>query len=337
MTPPAAKKSRAKTSKSSQTGTVGPRWPTVALNPVPTPQSAFMSRDLRRHAFYSDDRTLIFCADAAKAIGWLASAGVAVDTTVTSPPFYGQRDYGVEGQIGLELHPSEYLSRLVSVFRKCREVFKETSSLWVNLGDTYWSGRGEHRSGEAKQAARRFGLRPQDRKGDGIWCRPKQLLLIPHRFAIAMQEADWILRNDNVWVKPNPVPDQVRDRCSMGHEYVFHFVTQRFYYYRRDRVGRPNPGKPPLPPLDVWVVPPSKGSNGHPAAFSADLVDLPIRATTPPNGVVLDPFAGSGTTLLHARRLGFRAIGIDIKPEYCNAMAAACQKDPPNLLPHSEK
>lgn len=295
-------------------------WPKVALKTEPTPQAAFEAPSLRRQAFHSDPWTIILKSDVEDALTELIDAKLKVDCVVTSPPFYGQRDYGVDGQIGLELHPKAYIENLVRVFSKCAEVLKPTGSLWVNLGDTYWSGRGQHRSGEKKQSARRFGLRPQDRKGDGVWCRPKQLLLIPHRFAIAMQDAGWIVRNDNVWVKPNPIPDQVRDRCSMSHEYVFHFVRQRFYFFDRDAVGRPSNGKAKIPPLDTWSVPPARGLNGHKAAFSEALVDTPIRATTPAGGVVLDPFAGSGTTLVHAKREGFRAIGIDLKKEYCETM-----------------
>ena len=176
-----------------------------------------------------------------------------------------------------------------------------------------------------KQAARRFGLRPQDKRRPGPWTRPKQLLLIPHRFAIAMQENEWIVRNDNVWVKPNPIPDQVRDRCCISHEYMFHFVRQRFYYFMRENVGRPSQQGTFLSPNDTWEVPPSRGSNGHKAAFSEELVSIPIRATCPPDGVVLDPFSGSGTTLEYALKRGHRAIGIDIKPEYCELTASACK------------
>jgi hypothetical protein len=118
----------------------------------------------------------------------------------------------------------------------------------VNIGDTFWSGKGAHKSSEKKQSARRFGLRPQDLPGDGRWARPKQLLLIPHRFAIAMQEAGWLVRNDNVSVKPNPIPDQVRDRCSASHEYVFHFTKSRWYYFNRTPVGRKTAGGGTLPP-----------------------------------------------------------------------------------------
>ena len=295
-------------------------WPKVALRPECTPSEIFGAASLKKKAFFADEFTLIFRADVLKALGWLAEAGLKIDCIVTSPPFYGQRDYGVRGQIGLEVHPRQYIERLVKVFDACARVLKPTGSLWVNIGDTYWSGRGEHRSGESKQSARRFGLRPQDRKGDGVWTRNKQQLLIPHRLAVAMQEAGWIVRNDNVWVKPNPIPDQVRDRCSTSHEYVFHFVSQRFYYFDRESVGRETGKTRKLPPLDTWMVPPTRGLNGHKAAFSEDLISLPIRATTPTDGVVLDPFAGSGTTLAFTRRLGLRSIGIDIKREYCQTM-----------------
>ena len=248
---------------------------------------------------------------------YLAKHDIQVDCIVTSPPFYGQRDYGVAGQIGLERHPREFIEQLVEVFELCRPVLRNTGSMFVNLGDTYWSGKGAHKSKEIKQSARRFGMRPQDHPGDGVWTKPKQLLLIPHRFAIAMQDAGWLVRNDNVWVKPNPIPDQVRDRSSMAKEYVFHFTKERWYYYDRLPVGREMPSGSVLPPTDVWEVPPSRGNSVHKASFSEDLVRIPVLATTPPHGIVLDPFAGSGTTLRFAKSAGFRSIGIDLKPEYC--------------------
>lgn len=310
-----------------------------ALQPQRTPQSVFSAKEIRKKAFYSDEHSLVFNTDAKVALAWLREAGIQVDCIVTSPPFYGQRDYGVGGQIGLELHPSEYLAKLLTVFDACRDVLKDTGSLWVNLGDTYWSGKGEHRSDEKKQSARRFGLRPQDRKGDGLWCRPKQLLLIPHRFAVSMQDRGWLVRNDNVWVKPNPIPDQVNDRCSISHEYVFHIVKERWYYFNRGAVGRVGARSTRLPPYDTWVVPPSRGNGSHKASFSEELIDIPIRATTPPSGIVLDPFAGSGTTLRYARKLGFRTIGIDIKGDFCemmiDAMRGAGDESAERLQPHS--
>jgi site-specific DNA-methyltransferase (adenine-specific) len=298
--------------------------------PEATSQALFASPALRKRALFADDQTLIFNADAATALGWLKDAGISVDCIVTSPPFYGQRDYEVEGQIGLEEHPKDYLERLIGIFDACHPVLKRTGSLWVNLGDTYWSGKGQHRSGEKKQSARRFGLRPQDRKGDGQWCRPKQLLLIPHRFAIGMQDAGWLVRNDNVWVKPNPIPDQVHDRCSMSHEYVFHFVQERWYYFNSEAVGRPTTVGTLLPPNDTWTVPPARGAGRHKAAFSKELLDIPIRSTTPPHGIVLDPFAGSGTTIVSARERGVRSIAIDLKREFCELMIEAARSVKPH-------
>jgi site-specific DNA-methyltransferase (adenine-specific) len=292
----------------------------LAKHPAVLPQQTFESRALTQKAFYADDTCLIFCGEVREVLSWLREAGVFVDCIVTSPPFYGQRDYGVAGQIGLEQKPEEFITKLVDVFTDSREVLNTTGSLWVNLGDTYWNGRGEHKGKDRKQSARRFGLRPQDRRGDGKLCKNKQLLLIPHRFAIAMQDKDWIVRNDNVWVKPNPIPDQVADRSSMSHEYVFHFVTQRFYYYNRVAVGRKTSKGTYMPPADTWEVPLSKGGTSHKASFSEELVRIPILATTPPKGIVLDPFAGSGTSLIFAKRNGFRAVGIDIKEEYCKVM-----------------
>jgi len=280
----------------------------------------FRSSELRKIAYYSDDNVLILNMDVREAAAHLAKAGLIVNCIVTSPPFYGQRDYGVDGQIGLEEHPTEFITKLVDSFESCRSVLAENGSLWVNLGDTYWSGKGEHKSGESKQSARRFGLRPQDKTGDGLLCKPKQLLLIPHRFAIAMQDKNWVVRNDNVWVKPNPIPDQVRDRCSMSHEYVFHLVRSRWYFFDKAAVGRKSKTGSILPPSDTWEIAPARATNQHRARFSEELVRIPILSTTPRRGVVLDPFAGSGTSLKFARKHGFRAVGIDIKKEFCQLM-----------------
>jgi len=297
-----------------------------AKHPVVLAQEVFESRALRKKAFHADKDCLIFCGEVREVLDWLRQAGVFVDCIVTSPPFYGQRDYGVAGQLGLEQKPEEFITNLVKVFSDTHEVLSTTGSLWVNLGDTYWNGRGQARGQDEKQLARRFGLRPQDRRGDGKLCKNKQLLLIPHRFAIAMQDKDWIVRNDNVWVKPNPIPDQVADRSCMSHEYVFHFVMQRFYYYNRGAVGRKTIKGTYMPPADTWEVPLSKGGTVHKASFSEELVRIPILATTPPRGIVLDPFAGSGTSLLFAKKNGFRSIGIDIKEEYCEMMKASISK-----------
>lgn len=292
-----------------------------AAHAIVVSEEIFSSVALQEAAYYADDTTIIFNMDVRDALRLLAKHGMVVNCVVTSPPFYGQRDYGAEGQLGLEEHPSTFIEGLRESFDLCRDVLAPNGSVWVNLGDTYWSGKGEHKSGESKQSARRFGIRPQDRKGDGLWCVPKQLLLIPHRFAIAMQDSGWIVRNDNVWIKPNPIPDQVRDRCSVSHEYMFHMVKERWYYFDKNAVGRTSESGSVLPPLDTWYVPPVRGKARHRARFSEELIRIPILATTPTRGVVLDPFAGSGTSLTFARKHGFRSIGIDINKDFCEQMA----------------
>jgi len=305
-----------------------------ALFPEQTPQKLFDAVRIRQRAYYSDPHTKVFCGDVCETLTFLKQEKIKVDCIVTSPPFYGQRDYGHGQQIGLETHPSEYIDKLVTIFALCRDILRDTGSLWINIGDTYWSGKGQHRSKEAKQSARRFGVRPQDLKGDGQWCRPKQLLLIPHRLAIAMQAEGWLVRNDNVLVKPNPIPDQVRDRCSMSHEYVFHFTKERWYYFDRPSVAVESSSGKKLPPRDTWQVPPARGDGNHKAAFSEELVRIPILGSCPPKGIVLDPFAGTGTTLFFARRHGLRSIGIDLVKDYCQEMTIQLrQGDMRELLP----
>lgn len=238
----------------------------------------------------------------------------SVDCVVTSPPYYGQRDYGVDGQIGLEIHPQQYIDRLLIVFDQIQRVLKPSGSLWVNLGDTYWSGKGRPKGNDNKQKNRRF-ERPQDKVGQKPWCVSKQLLLIPHRFAIAMQDREWIVRNDNVWHKLAPTPDPVEDRCSLAHEYVFHFVKRRRYYFDAEAVAVPSNGsKETKPPSSVWSIPTANNRKKHQAVFPGELLSIPLKATCPPNGIFLDPFCGSGTALYAAISLGEnrRAIGIDI-------------------------
>ncbi len=258
---------------------------------------------------------MLFQGSARSVIAQLADA--SVDCIVTSPPYYGQRDYGVRGQLGLEDHPQQYVDKLVATFHEAKRVLKPTGSLWVNLGDTYWSGKGKPRGDDKKQKHRRFS-RPQDKAGIRPWCAPKQLLLIPHRFAIAMQDDGWIVRNDNVWYKPSPTPDPVQDRCALAHEYVFHFVLKRRYYFNLAAVAVPSNGKRSTkPPPSVWEVASGHSSKVHPAVFPEELVRLPVLATCPPNGILLDPYCGSGTALVVAIKCGEgrHAIGIDISEQ----------------------
>ncbi len=265
--------------------------------------------------FYSADNITLFKGDAKDILTLLESD--SVDCMVTSPPYYGQRDYDVDGQIGLENHPQEYINKLIEVFQEAWRVVKPTGSLWVNIGDTYWSGKGRSHGQDHKQKNRRF-KRPQDKTGEPPWCVPKQRMLIPHRFAIAMQDEGWIVRNDNVWLKSAPMPDPVRDRCSIVHEYIFHFVKQRKYYFDGKAVAITSNGDSKTkPPPSVWTVPTATTTKQHIAVFPEELVLLPIRATCPPKGTMLDPFCGSGTALTATLSQGGtrKVIGIDISEE----------------------
>lgn len=268
-------------------------------------------------AYFASPQVTLYKGDAIKILSSIPSE--SVDCIVTSPPYYGKRDYGIDGQLGLEDHPQMYINRLVEIFRETKRILKPSGSLWVNIGDTYWSGKGQSHGVDLKQKNRRFS-RPQDKSGKGPWCVPKQLLLIPHRFAIMMQDDGWIVRNDNVWHKPAPIPDPVTDRCSLSHEYIFHFVKQRRYYFDARAIAVPSNGKNETkPPFSVWVVPTVSEQaishkKRHIAVFPEKLVKLPILATCPPNGVLLDPFCGSGTALFVATTMGEgrKAIGIDL-------------------------
>lgn len=273
-----------------------------------------------KNCYFTAPPITLYHGDASAVLASLPSN--SVDCIVTSPPYYGQRDYGVEGQIGLEAHPQQYVDRLVAIFHETQRVLKPGGSLWVNIGDTYWSGKGRPTGGDPKQKHRRF-LRPQDAAGPRPLCAPKQLLLIPHRFAIAMQEDGWIVRNDNVWHKTNPTPDPVYDRSASAHEYVFHFVRNRSYYYDHAAVAVDSKGnKTTKAPSSVWTITSASTFKKHIAVFPEELVRIPIHATLPPDGVLLDPFCGSATTLIYALRqqLGAHLIGIDISS---NALAEA--------------
>lgn len=185
-----------------------------------------------------------YCGDVMEVLRCLPEA--SVDCVVTSPPYWNLRDYGVEGQIGLEQGPEEYIDRLVAVFDQVWQALKPSGSVWVNLGDTYWgAGQGHSPSKKSIYAGRdRLPERPGrsgTRRRDGWKCR-KQLMLIPSRFAIAMQEAGWILRNDVIWHKKNAMPGSQTDRLTNRYEHLFHFVKKGRYYYDLDAIRIPRAG-----------------------------------------------------------------------------------------------
>ncbi|WP_301121127.1 DNA-methyltransferase [Mycolicibacterium fortuitum] len=188
--------------------------------------------------YYTDDQVTLYHGDALAVVGGLPDR--SVDCIVTSPPYYGLRDYGTEGQYGLEDSPAEYVDNMRELFAELRRVLADDGTLWLNLGDSYYSGRGNPgpNSADEKQPARRGWVRPQDRCGVP-WSSPKNLLGIPWRVAFALQDDGWILRNADIWVKPNAMPESVTDRLANRYEHVFMFSKSTRYWFDLDAIRVP--------------------------------------------------------------------------------------------------
>jgi len=164
----------------------------------------------------------------------------SVNCCVTSPPYYGLRDYGVDGQIGLEQTPEEFVDELVSVFRLVRDVLRDDGTLWLNIGDSYSSHAGQRKPGDRagiKQQSNVASVRAPSRCADG--CKPKDLIGVPWMLAFALRADGWYLRQDIIWHKPNPMPESVRDRCTKSHEYLFLLSKSPRYYFDSDAITEP--------------------------------------------------------------------------------------------------
>ena len=303
---------------------------------------------LKDYLHYRDEQVTLLLGDALAVAAEMADD--SVDCIVTSPPYFRLRDYGTEGQYGLESSPAEYVETMRALFSELRRVLADDGTLWLNLGDSYYSGRGNPgpNSADEKQPARRGWIRPQDR-GGVEWSTPKNLLGIPWRVAFALQDDGWILRNAIIWHKPNAMPESVADRLSGRYEHVFLFSKSRRYWFDLDPIreatttdhrstpaanwrdgaighaGRSSilhngwkPGDSPLGrnPGDVWSINTRPFSAAHFAVYPVQLPQRCILAGCKPGGTVLDPFSGSGTTGLAAQRLGRKYVGIDVNAEY---------------------
>lgn len=274
----------------------------------------------------------------------------SVQCCVTSPPYFGLRDYGVAGQIGLEPTPAEYVAEMVAVFAEVRRVLKDDGTLWLNLGDSYandwkWGGAtgGKHAKGlhgsQVGRAKRNTGL------------PPKSLMLMPARVALALQADGWILRSENIWHKPNVMPENVSDRPTKAHEMVYQFtISPTGYYYDAAtvsepavsdhpsgngfagrqggsiRVGPQSGGEGSRKQWDgvggqrnmrsVWTVPVSSAGGDHFATMAPGIADRCVRASSRVGDTVLDPFGGFGTTGLVADRHSRNALLIELNPTY---------------------
>jgi site-specific DNA-methyltransferase (adenine-specific) len=273
----------------------------------------------------------------------------SVDCCVTSPPYFGLRDYGVDGQIGLEPTPDEFVAKLVAVFREVRRVLRDDGTLWLNLGDSYaGSGKGGNPedSPHGKQRTNRGTLvaRPGNRLNNA-GLRPKDLVGIPWRVAFALQADGWYLRQDIIWHKPNPMPESVRDRCTKAHEYIFLLSKSPRYFFDHEAIkedsvyancgrpsakkgsfaakGEPLAGQLPFRAItekrnkrSVWTVATKPYKGAHFATYPPALIEPCILAGSREGGTVLDPFNGSGTTgevaILNSRRY----VGIELNAAY---------------------
>jgi site-specific DNA-methyltransferase (cytosine-N4-specific) len=240
----------------------------------------------------------------------------AVQCVVTSPPYWGLRDYGIEAQVGLEPSLPQFINRLTSIFAEIRRVLKDDGLLWLNIGDGYTSGNRGWRAPDKKNKARAMAVRPDTPEG----LKPKDLLGIPWRLALALQDDGWYLRADLIWHKPNVTPESVKDRPTRAHEYLFLFSKSQRYFYDREAVAEPGGRNC----RSVWTIPTERQfsppglatSGAHFATFPPALVEPCIRAGSRPGDWVLDPFFGSGTVGLVAERLGRPYLGIELNPDY---------------------
>lgn len=245
-----------------------------------------------------------------------------INCCITSPPYYGLRDYGVDGQIGNEDTPEDYVNNLVEIFDEVKRVLREDGALWLNLGDG-WANK---RIGEIKQ---------------------KDLIGIPWMVAFALRESGWYLRQDIIWSKGNPMPESVKDRCTKSHEYIFLLSKNRKYYYNYQAIKEPAVTKPTLRDKnkegyqadyakgdrfskgeriygadgmrnkrDVWNVNTKPCKEAHFATYPDTLIEPCVLAGCPEGGIVLDPFMGAGTTGMVARKYGRDYIGIELNAEY---------------------
>lgn len=262
-------------------------------------------QDVRRH----DDSVLI-CGDASAGLDRLADE--SVQTVVTSPPYWSLRDYGVGEQLGRDDTLDAYLARLVQTFDKMKRVLRNDGTVWLNVGDVYTSGSRRYRAPDRKNRVRAMSVRPPTPKG----LKAKDLIGVPWRLAFLLQEAGWWLRSEIIWHKPNAQPESVRDRPTKSHETVFLFSKSQSYYYDVDAVRGPNGRRL----RTVWDIPtsPRRYSKDldHPAVMPMTLARRCIEMTSHENDVVLDPFAGSGTTLVAAKQLSRRWIGIELKRDF---------------------
>jgi len=274
-----------------------------------------------------------------------AAQGIKAQTCVTSPPYYGLRDYGHDGQIGLEESPEEYIKAMVEVFRCVWDVLEDDGTLWLNIGDSY-AGNNSQASNNGRAGFGNARERVVNRTGEGL--KTKDLIGIPWMLAFALRADGWYLRQDIIWHKPNPMPESVQDRCTKTHEYIFLLSKSAKYYYDSKSIQEPladetrtnfqsgsrsnginkdrNDNDLASRSKDavyearnkrsVWTVNTKPYAGAHFAVYPEELIEPCVLAGAPVGGIVLDPFMGSGTTAQVAQKLGRQYIGCELNQNY---------------------
>lgn len=269
-----------------------------------------------------------------------------VQTVCTSPPYWGLRDYGTDGQIGLEKTPEEYIERMVSVFREVKRVLKKDGTIWVNMGDSYIGGNNTDIGGNENFGSK-AGVTKASKGSKALYTGlpAKNLIGVPWRLAFALQADGWYLRSDIIWSKPNPMPESVMDRPTKAHEYIFLLSKSERYYYDADAIrekgsipegtkaAKGSTERSEMPGVNsrpreykiydgmrnkrsVWEITTQPYPEAHFATFPEKIPELCIEAGSKLKDIVLDPFMGSGTTCAVAKKLGRNYIGIELNPEY---------------------
>ncbi len=248
---------------------------------------------------------------------------------VTSPPYWGLRDYEADGQIGAEDDPRQYVQRLVVVFEQVRRVLAEDGTFWLNVGDSYTSGNREYRAPDKKNPVRAMTYRAPTPAG----LKPKDLVGIPWRLALALQESGWYLRSDIIWEKPNCMPESVRDRPPRAHEYIFLLTKSLKYYYDYGAAREPNGRNR----RTVWSIPTEPFRGAHFATFPPRLVENCVLPSTVPGDWVLDPFFGAGTVGVVCKAHNRHYVGVELNPDYVRMAVERIDSTQPDLLAYAKE
>jgi len=278
-----------------------------------------------REAFNQDEISVLE-GDSRQALAGISDA--TFQCCITSPPYWGLRDYGIDGQIGAENDPDQYIRDLVGIFREVRRTLREDGTLWLNIGDSYTSGDRRWRAPDKKNPGRAMSYRPPTPQG----LKPKDLIGVPWRLALALQADGWYLRSDIIWCKPNCQPESVKDRPTRAHEYVFLFSKDENYFYDFEAIREPSVnGQGPKNRRTVWNINTNGFHGAHFAVFPPELVRVCLLAGSKPGSLVLDPFFGSGTVGLVCREYQRHCVGIELNPTYVKMALDRIQAAAPSL------